>query len=212
MSRLLIVDDHPLLRQGLMQLLSGAWDAASIHQAGNAADALNEFRRSRPDAVILDLTLGSESGLDVLKQMREIDDKVPVLILTMHDESLHAERALVAGARGYVMKHEATETVIGAVRRLLAGELVFSRAMQEQIMLNFSRRGSARPVFGFSSLTEREVEILRLIGTGLGTSQIAARLKRSIKTIEAHRASIRSKLGLESSFELVRYAMRWVND
>jgi DNA-binding NarL/FixJ family response regulator len=212
MSNLLVVDDHPILRQGLVQLLASRWDAASIRQASTSAEALAEFHRARPDAVILDLTLGTESGLDVMKRMHEIDASVPVLILTMHDESLHAERALVAGARGYVMKHEAAESVIDAVRRLLAGELVFSRSLQNQFLMSFSKRSGARAGGGLSALTEREIEILRLIGMGHATTQIAARLSRSVKTIEAHRASIRSKLGLESAFELVRYAMWWTNE
>jgi DNA-binding NarL/FixJ family response regulator len=212
MSRLLVVDDHPIVRQGLVQFLAGMRDVTSVRQASTGAEALQEFRTDRPNAVILDLTLGNESGLDVLKKMQDVDASVPVMMLTMHDESLHAERALVAGARGYVMKHEATETVISAVRRLLAGELVFSRSLQDKLLLNLSKRSGARPIGGLSALTERETEILRLIGLGHATSQIAVRLSRSVKTIEAHRASIRSKLGLESAFELVRYAMWWTNE
>jgi DNA-binding NarL/FixJ family response regulator len=212
MSNLLIIDDHPIVRQGLVQFLSSLPDFSAVREASNGSEALREFRTVRPDAVILDLTLGSESGLDVLKEMLKLDATVPVMILTMHDESLHAERALIAGARGYVMKHEATEVVVSAVRRLLAGELVFNRNLQDKLLLNFSRRSGARPVGGLSALTDRETEILRLIGMGLSTTQIADRLSRSVKTVEAHRASIRAKLGLESSFELVRYAMWWSNE
>ena len=209
MSKLLVVDDHPILRQGLVQFLSGMPGIDVVREASTGEEALQQFNQSRPDAVILDLSLGTESGLDVLSQMRSIDDNVPVVILTMHDESLHAERALAAGARGYVMKHEAAETVIDAVRRVLAGELVFSRNLQDKVLLNFSNRTGARHNSGVSALTPREVEVLSLIGVGHSTSQIASRLSRSVKTIEAHRASIRSKLGLESTFELVRFAMRW---
>lgn len=212
MTRLLVIDDHPIVRQGLVQLLAGIWDGRSIAQASNGAEALVEFQRARPDAVILDLSLGAESGIDLLKRLQDLDSTVPVMILTMHDESLHAERALAAGAHGYVMKHEATETVIDSVRRLLAGELVFSQQLRDRIFLHFSRRCGARPVAGVSALTEREVEILTLIGMGHATTQIAARLSRSVKTIEAHRASIRGKLGLDSAFELARYAMRWVEE
>ena len=211
MSALLVVDDHPILRQGLVQFLSGMPDIAAVREASTGAEALQQFRSSRPDAVILDLTLGAESGLDVLRQIREIDDSVPVMILTMHDESLHAERALAAGARGYVMKHEATGNVIEAVRRLLAGELVFSRNLQDKVLLNFSNRTGSRHTTGVAALTTRETEVLGLIGSGHSTSQIAARLSRSVKTIEAHRASIRGKLGLNSTFELVRFAMSWIS-
>jgi DNA-binding NarL/FixJ family response regulator len=211
MSRLLVVDDHPILRQGLVQFLSSMQDVNTIAEASTGEEALSQFCDVRPDAVILDLTLGAESGLDVLQKMREHDATVPIMILTMHDEALQAERALAAGARGYVMKHEATETVIDAVRRLLDGELVFSRNVQEKMLLNFSQRAGARHCSGISSLTSRELEVLSLIGIGYSTSKIASRLSRSIKTVEAHRASIRNKLGLESTFELVRFAMRWTN-
>lgn len=210
-NRLLIVDDHPILRQGLVQFLSGMHDVESIGEAATGEEAMREFHKNPPDAVILDLTLGSESGLGVLRQIREADDTVPVMILTMHDERLHAERALAAGARGYVMKHEATGTIVDAVRRLLAGELVFSRTLQDKVLLNFSNRSGGRHASGVSALTPREVEILGLIGAGLSTAQIAAELARSVKTIESHRAAIRSKLGLTSTFELVRFAMGWTN-
>ena len=212
MSRLLIVDDHPVMRQGLVQLLSSMPDIASIAEASTGAEAIAEFSNLPPDAVILDLKLGTESGIDVLRKMHDIDSSVPVMILTMHDEALHGERALIAGARGYVMKHEATEKVISSVRRLLAGEMVFSRSLQDKLLQTFSKRSGAKPASGFSALTEREIQVLRLIGMGQGTSQIASRLCRSVKTIEAHRASIRGKLGLESALELVHYAMRWINE
>jgi DNA-binding NarL/FixJ family response regulator len=210
MAELLIVDDHPIMRQGLVQFLQSMPDVRNIREASTGAEALREFRASRPDAVILDLTLGKESGLDVLRQMHAEDPKIPVMILTMHDESLHAERALAAGARGYVMKHEATDTVIDAVRRLLDGELVFSRTLQEKVLLGYSKRNGPRHPSGVSALTAREIEILSLIGAGLSSAQIASRLSRSVKTIETHRASLRGKLGLDSTFELVRYAMNWV--
>ena len=209
-ARLLIIDDHPILRQGLVQFLSEMDDVGAIGEAATGAEAVREFNSTRPDAVILDLTLGRESGLDVLKQIRDIDDTIPVMILTMHDEALHAERALAAGARGYVMKHEGTGTVMEAVRRLLAGELVFSRNLQDRVLLNFSNRTGSRHVSGVSALTPREIEVLGLVGAGHSTAQIALRLSRSIKTIETHRASIRNKLGLRSTFELVRFAMSWV--
>lgn len=209
MTELLVVDDHPILRQGLVQFLAGMPDVACVNEASNGREALAQFRCCRPDAVILDLSLGAESGLDVLQQMLAIDDAVPVLILTMHDESLHAERALAAGARGYVMKHEATSSVIEAVRRLLAGELVFSRQLQESVLLHFSHRTGARQTTGVGALTSRELEVLELIGKGLATCQIAAHLSRSVKTVDAHRASIRGKLGINSTFELMHFAMNW---
>lgn len=210
MNHLLLVDDHPILRQGLAQLLAQMDGIGSVSQADSGAAALQEFRRKKPDGVILDLSLGDESGMDVLRQLRQCDDSVPVMFLTMHDEALHAERALSAGVRGYVMKHEATETIVDGVRRLLAGELVFSRRLQDKVLLNLARRGPQRHATGVTALSPREIEVLNLIGAGHSTTQIASRLSRSIKTIEAHRASLRNKLGLASSFELVRFAMNWI--
>jgi DNA-binding NarL/FixJ family response regulator len=212
MSELLIVDDHPILRQGLAQLLSSVPDVTAVQQAGSGSEAMEKFRAKRPSAVILDLSLGEESGIDVLRRMQNVDPDVPVLVLSMHDENVHAERVLRAGARGYVMKFEATENVISAVRRILAGELVFSRGIQNQIMMRLVKQTDHRPDSGIASLSDKELEVLRLIGMGLATSQIAIRLSRSIKTVEAHRASIRTKLGLASGFELARYAMHWINE
>lgn len=210
MTTLLLVDDHPIVRRGLAELLLNMPEIDAINQASDSAQTLASFRRTRPDAVILDLTLGNESGIEILKKLLAIDPDVPVMILSMHDESLHAERALMAGARGYVMKHEATDTLIDAVRRLLKNELVFSTNVQHQVLTQLSKRSTPGANSGVSSLTERESEILELIGNGLSTVQIAEKLSRSVKTIEAHRASIRNKLGLNSSFELVRFALHWL--
>lgn len=207
MTTLLLVDDHPIVRQGLVQLLMSMDEIDSVREASSGSEGIKLFRESPPDAAVLDLTLGDVSGLQVLKQMKNIDPAVPVLILTMHDEALRAEHALLAGASGYVMKHEATETLTGAIRRLLAGELVFSKAIQHLVLKHFAK---GPRMTGISALTTRETEILRLIGTGCQTSQIALKLSRSVKTIEAHRSSIRIKLGLESAFELNRFAMHWV--
>ena len=207
MTTLLLVDDHPIVRQGLVQLLLGMDEIDSVREASSGREGIKQFRESRPDAAVLDLTLGDMSGINVLRRMNEIDSTVPVLILTMHDEALRAEHALLAGASGYVMKHEATETLTGAIRRLLAGELVFSKAIQHLVLKHFAK---GQKTTGISALTTREAEILRLIGTGCQTAQIALKLSRSVKTIEAHRSSIRVKLGLESAFELNRFAMHWV--
>lgn len=213
MAQLLLVDDHPVVRQGLMQLLSAMDEVECIHEAGTPGAAIDEFRTQRPDAVILDLSLGGKSGLDVLRRMSDIDASVPIMILSMHDESLHAERALIAGAKGYVMKHEAAEKVVDGVRKLLAGELVFSKALQDRILMQLCRRSSGHQAQGgIAALTDKELEILRMIGMGYPTSQIATQLARSVKTIEAHRASIRKKLRMESAFELVHFAMHWAQE
>jgi len=210
-TRVLIVDDHPIIRQGLAALLGGVGNFGPIDLASSGADALAMFRRDRPDVVLLDLSLGGESGLDVLRRLHALDETVPVLVMSMHDETLHAERALRAGARGYVMKHEATEVVIEALRRVLRGEIVLSPKMQTALISRMSLQTERKRV-GVDALSDREMEVLRLIGHGVSSNEIAEQLSRSVKTVEAHRASIRTKLRLASNLDLIRFATLWIED
>ncbi len=210
-ARVLIVDDHPIIRQGMAALLAGVNGFAPIDQAASSEEALAQARRARPDVVLLDLSLGAESGLDVLRRLQTLDRSIPVLVMSMHDESLHAERALRAGAVGYVMKHEATETVIDAIRRVLRGEVALSPRMQTALIARMTTQ-SERRRSGVDALSDREMEVLRLIGLGVSSNDIANQLCRSVKTIEAHRASIRNKLGLTSNLDLIRFATLWIED
>lgn len=210
-ARVLIVDDHPIIRQGMAALLAGVAGFAPIDQASSGEEALTQARRDRPDVVLLDLSLGAESGLDVLRRLQALDRSIPVLVMSMHDESLHAERALRAGAVGYVMKHEATETVIDAIRRVLRGEVALSPRMQTALIARMTTQ-SERRRSGVDALSDREMEVLRLIGLGVSSNDIANQLCRSVKTIEAHRASIRNKLGLTSNLDLIRFATLWIED
>jgi DNA-binding NarL/FixJ family response regulator len=209
MTRLLIIDDHPIVRQGLKQLLEQQPDFSAIDEADSAAEAIKIFNQHRPDVVILDLALGDTSGLNVIKLVQDIDANVPVLILSMHDESLHAERALRAGARGYVMKQEATDTVIQAVRQVLKGDIYLSERMQSRALRSMLGGKHGEVKMGFERLTDREAEILRLIGIGLSSAQIAQQLHRSIKTVEAHRAAIRDKLDLKNANDMMRVAIQY---
>jgi len=210
-SSILIVDDHPMVRHGLAQLLNHEADLEVRGEAATAGEAMEALRKSRFDLVIADLSLSGVSGIELVRNIRAHDANLPVLVISMHDETVYAERALRAGARGYVMKQEATEKVLSAVRRLLAGDVYLSDALQAKMLRRaVGRRGDA-PVLPIEVLSDRELEVLRLIGRGLGTRQISEELRRSIKTVEAHRASLKDKLGLKTAAELAHFAAKWAD-
>lgn len=210
-SRLLIVDDHPVMRQGLAQLLNLEKDFTVCGQAGSAPQGLSSARSMLPDLAIVDISLKGASGLDLVKDMHSFLPKLPVLVLSMHDETIYAERALRAGAKGYVMKQEAAESVITAIRRLLAGQIYLSDAMNSRLVNRFA--SGALPADGKRSivgrLTDRELQILQQIGLGRGTRHIAEDLHISVKTVETHRAHLKEKLQLRNAPELVRFAIEW---
>lgn len=207
---IILVDDHPIIRKGLAELIKQEHDlnVAGTFDEANAALAVMESLK--PDLAIVDITLRDTSGIELIKDMKIRFPKLPVLVLSMHDESFYAERALRAGARGYVMKEEAGEKIMTAIRRVLAGEVYLSETVAARML---SKYVDGRPEQGSSPverLSDRELEVFELIGRGLGTSQIADKLHRSIKTIEAHRANIKRKLQLRTSPELLRMALQWV--
>lgn len=216
-SRLLLVDDHPVVRQGLAQLLNQEPDLAVVGQATNAIQGLDAARQLLPDLAVVDISMHGASGLDLVKDLRSFLPKLPILVLSMHDESLYAERALRAGARGYVMKQEATENVVTAIRRILAGHLHVSEAMSTRMV---SKAVGAQPANGagsgegrreVDSLSDRELQVLGLIGRGKGTRAVAGELHLSIKTVETYRAHLKEKLHLKDAPELVRFAVEWVH-
>src|SRR5262249_31191629 len=203
------VDDHPIVRQGLAQLINQEPDLAVCGHAEDANGALNSIATHKPDIVILDISLNGPDGLDVLKEIRMGDAALPVLVLSMHDESLYAERALRAGANGYIMKQEATERVLQAIRRILTGEVYVSDRIAKRLL----RQIVSNPMSGKSqmeALTDRELEVFRLIGKGHGTREIAETLGISIKTVESYQAHIKEKLSLKNGRELVQHAFQWV--
>ena len=209
---ILIVDDHPIVRQGIGLLINQEPDLAVWGEAGSAEDALTLLDRGGDSAnlAIVDLSLGATLGLDLLKTLRARFPHCPVLIMSMHDESLYAERALRAGARGYIMKQEATENILAAIRHILAGGIHLSERVQARILENMAD-GRARPGSSpLELLSAREIEVLRLVGRGYTTGEIARDMNRSVKTIEAHRANIKEKLHLKNSAELVRFAIQWM--
>jgi DNA-binding NarL/FixJ family response regulator len=203
-----IVDDHPVVREGLSLLISRETDLAVCGVAEEAVTALRRIEEMRPDIAVVDISLNGPDGLDLLKNIRMLDPDLPVLILSMMDELLYAERALRAGANGYIMKQEATEKVLVAVRRILRGEVYLSDRMVSKMLHRFvgSSPEDRSPI---CDLTDRELEVFRLIGEGHATRQIAEELHISVKTVESYQAHIKEKLSLKNARELMQWAVQW---
>lgn len=207
--KIFVVDDHPIVRQGLTLLINREPDVVVCGEAENAQSALQAIAALRPDILIVDISLNGPDGLDLLKDVRTRYPELPVLILSMHDESIYAERALRAGAQGYIMKQEATEKVLVAVRRILSHEIYISERIANRMLQRYiGSRAAARPS-SISDLTDRELEVFRLIGEGHSTRQIAEELRISVKTVESYQAHIKEKLSLRSARELVQHAIQW---
>lgn len=208
-ARILIVDDHPIVRRGLTELISQMPDLEVCGEAADIPDAIEQVRSKSPDLAVVDISLKSGSGIELIKQMKAIDDRIRVLVSSVHDESLFAERALRAGAMGYINKEQALDNIIDAIRQVLRGKVYLSGDLTNR-MIRRSVHGEQveRPLI--DALSSRELEIFELIGRGLSTSQIAQRLHRSVKTIETHRENIKLKLNLSSGAQLTRRAVQWV--
>ena len=207
---LLVVDDHPILRRGLTALIDSEPDLAVCGAVGTRAAALEAIRKSQPDLAIVDLALGDEDGLDLVKDIKTRYPKVPSLVLSMHDEAVYAERALSAGALGYITKQQLDETVLGAIRRALAGERYMSEALQRWLAERYVGGRTLETGSPVDALSDRELQVFRLIGQGRTTRQIAETLARSVKTVESHLEHIKNKLGIVTAAELAQRATRWV--
>lgn len=208
--RIVIVEDHPIVRQGLVAVIGQQPDMTVCGESDTVTDGLDQIRTARPDIAIVDLSLGLESGLELTRTLDASGSKVHVLILSMHDETLHAERALAAGARGYIMKQEATQNLIAAIRCVASGKIYVSPTMAERIVARVTARGGAPTERApLERLTDREREVFMLVGRGLLTREIAEHLRLSVKTIETHYARIKEKLGLHNLNELIRTAVAW---
>jgi DNA-binding NarL/FixJ family response regulator len=210
-KRIVIVDDHPLFRKGLEQLIQSDGAFVVCGEAGNVSEAMDVIRKLSPDLVIVDLSLPGANGIELIKNIRAEFPKLPVLVLSMHDESLYAVRALRAGADGYVMKHEAMANVIHAIREVFDGRPYLSPAMAAQVITKFAHRQAEGETDAVERLSDRELEILELIGKGHEVRQIAKLLHLSPKTVETHRAHIKDKLDLKNSREVARFALQWLN-
>jgi DNA-binding NarL/FixJ family response regulator len=208
-SRVLLIDDHPIVRQGLALLIDREPDLSVCGEAEGSHTAFHAVATLHPDIVVLDISLSGPDGLDVLKEIRTKTQNLPVLILSMHDESIYAERAMRAGANGYIMKQEATDKVLVAIRRILQGEVYLSERLTNTMLQQFVRGASPVKSSPLVNLTDRELEVFRLIGEGHATRQIADQLHLSVKTIESYQAHIKEKLALRNARELVQHAIEW---
>ena len=207
--RVLVVDDHPVVRLGIRQMIAAEPDFAVCAEADSPDAAMRACRGSEVDLAIVDLSLGSSSGLELIKQMHEAHPSLPSLVLSMHDESLFAQRALRAGARGYLQKHEAIEGLVHAVREVISGKVFVSDTVAQQVLAGL-RGTTPVPTDQLATLTDREIQVLERVGRGSSTAEIARDLGVSVKTIETYRSNIKAKLNLKSALDLVRYATSWI--
>jgi DNA-binding NarL/FixJ family response regulator len=208
-NRILIVDDHPVVREGLVQQINRQPDLEVCAQAGNASHALEMVREKMPDLVLADINLPGRSGIDLIREIRAIAPTIPVLVLSMHDESVFAERALRAGGRGYVSKQAGPEKLTEAIRKVLSGQIYVSETVSTRLLDGLSAKGT-RVASPIEKLTDRELDVFTLIGQAKETKEIAQCLYMSTKTVEAHRGAIKRKLALKTGPELTRHAVLWV--
>jgi DNA-binding NarL/FixJ family response regulator len=211
-ARVLLVDDHPILRKGLAQMINMEQDLTVCCEAEEAGKAFELVGTLIPDVAVVDISLKTGNGIELVKNIKARYPELPVLVLSMHDESLYAERALRAGSLGYIMKEEATEQVLVAIRRVLKGEIFLSEKMKSRMLQQLTTGGRNKVVVSpIENLTDRELEVFRLIGEGRSTRQIAGELHLSVRTVEAYREYIKSKLNLRNATELVQHAFHWVH-
>ncbi len=210
MAKILIVDDHPLMREGLNELFAAEPDLEVCGEADSAAGALKAIELLHPEVIVLDLTLGSDDGVALVGTLRQRWPALPILVLSMHDEAVYGERLLAMGVRGYVMKQEASQVILTALRKVIAGEHYVSAALAGRLYARMTRmRDASQPT---DALTQREREVLRQIARGQSTQDIAVALGMSAKTVDSHRRNMREKLGLASAADLVRYAVQWASE
>ena len=207
--RVFVVDDHPLVREGLANLINAQTDLMVCGDAEDSAQAVIKIRKAQPDVALIDISLKNESGLELVKDLRSQFPQVALIVLSMHDEALYAERALRAGARGYVMKREASKNVLASIRRILEGGVYLSGKVTSRMAKALSSAGEASTSSPLERLSDRELEIFRLLGQGRTTSQIAGDLNLSVKTVQAYCARAKEKFGVSSLTELLRAALRW---
>ena len=208
--KVLLVDDHPFMREGLAKRINQEADLVVCGEAASAREARRAVARLHPDVVVLDLSLADCLALALIKDIQSLAPATVVLVFTMHDEAVYAERALRAGARGYVMKQESPERLLTALRTVLRGEYCVSKNAEAGFLRSFFNQATPHGALSVSHLTNRELEVFHLLGQGLGTQEIADRLGRSVKTVETHRARIKEKLQLKNASELISHASRWL--
>ena len=210
--RIVIVDDHPVFRLGLRELIQQEKDLVVCGEAEDTAKAWHEIQKLKPDMVIVDLSLKGGDGIGLIKEIGRNYSDLPVLVVSMHDENRFAERSLLAGARGYIMKQETITSVVKAIRCILSGKIYLSEKLTDSVLIQFASGPRAAEKSLVDTLSDREMEVYRMIGLGLGTNEIARQLHLSVKTIGSYRERIKQKLGLNSGNELVRNAIQWVEN
>ena len=210
-KRVFLVDDHPIVREGLRQVIDQDPDFGVVGEAEDVPTAFAAIAESRPDVVIADILLREGDGIDLIKRLQKLDASIPVLVLTMHAESFYAERALRAGARGFLTKEDAGTRIVDALRRVLAGEVFVSEKVAPGLLQRLLGVGNGESD-SVDRLSDREMQVFELIGQGKATKEIADDLNLSVKTVETYRANIKEKLGLRDAMELVRFSIRWILD
>jgi len=208
-TRILIVDDHPMTRAGLVHLINHQPEMVVDGEAENAAQALDLLASKRPDLMLIDITLPGKSGLELVKDVKAMHPDLPMLVLSMHDESLYADRVLRAGARGYITKHEGGDKLMGAIRHVLSGRIYVSESMSAHILEIFSGGQTGIDRSSIQKLSDREFEVFEALGEGLSSHEIAKKLHLSTKTVDAHRANIKTKLKINTTAELISFSARW---
>ena len=208
--QVLLVDDHPIVRQGLRRLIDGEGDLVVCAEAATMREARQAIREQDPDVMVVDISLKEGDGMELIKDVRAHHPSLPMLVLSMHDEGVYAERLLAAGANGYIMKQAATDQFINALRRVLEGSVYVSEAVGARMIRKLAAGGTTPSVDPIDRLSNRELQILQMIGRGLSTRQAAEALNLSVKTVESHRQRIKRKLDLATSSQLVQHAVNWV--
>ena len=211
-KRIVIVEDHPIVRRGIVQLINFEEDICAVGEAETAFIAHEIIQREKPDLVLVDLSLKGGSGLELIKDIKKLYPETLIIVVSLHDENVYAERVLRAGAKGYIMKSEATESILTAIRQVLNGGIYLSSNMQMKI-LNKIVSGTDTSVPTVDLLSDREFEVFELVGKGIATRKIAAELNLSIKTIETYKSHIKTKVNIKDSTELIQFATEWsLND
>jgi DNA-binding NarL/FixJ family response regulator len=211
-GRIYIVDDHALIRRGLAAMINAEADLEVCGEAEDCATATSEVSRLLPDMVVVDISLRGNNGIELIKNIKAFDSRILMLVLSMHDESVYALRVLKAGARGYVAKKDVATKILDAIRRIRRGQMYVSDCVSSQMLNRIVRGQEAEVESPVAGLSDRELEVVTLIGGGLGTREIATRLHVSVKTVETHRSHIKTKLNLRTAIQLVQFCFQWVHE